>query len=48
MPFYANTHTEGNICGEQTTRFVHEARAVVKACVQGTDEGRAALGIRPG
>ena len=25
IPFYANTHTEGNICGEQTSHFVAEA-----------------------
>jgi selenocysteine lyase/cysteine desulfurase len=38
LPLYANTHTESSSTGLQTTRFREEARAIVRRCVNATDE----------
>lgn len=38
MPTYANTHSSGSACGIQTTYFYHEARALIKEELHGTDD----------
>ncbi|CAM4805081.1 unnamed protein product [Rotaria magnacalcarata] len=38
LPFYANTHSENNAFALQTTRFRESARAIIKQCVNATDD----------
>eukprot|EP00742_Colponemidia_sp_Colp-10_P004426 GILJ01004726.1.p1 GENE.GILJ01004726.1~~GILJ01004726.1.p1 ORF type:complete len:1056 (+),score=133.62 GILJ01004726.1:84-3251(+) len=38
LPVYANTHTTTSWAARQTTCFRHEARDIVKRCVNGSDE----------
>ena len=38
MPTYANTHSSGSACGIQTTYYYHEARALIKEELHGTDD----------
>lgn len=38
MTTYANTHSSGSACGIQTTYFYHEARALIKEELHGTDD----------
>ncbi|XP_071497944.1 probable cysteine desulfurase [Diadema antillarum] len=38
QPLYANTHTTTGLMARQTTKFRHEARDIIKKCVNATDE----------
>ena len=38
LPYYANTHSEASFTGLQTSKFREEARAIIKKCVNATDE----------
>jgi len=38
LPLYANTHTESSGTGLQTTRFREDARAIIRRCVNATDD----------
>ncbi|CAF1021181.1 unnamed protein product [Rotaria sordida] len=38
LPHYANTHSDNNACGRQTTKFREEARTMIKRYVNGTND----------
>jgi selenocysteine lyase/cysteine desulfurase len=38
LPYYANTHTETSFTGAQTTALREEAREIIRAAVNGTED----------
>ncbi|CAF4175598.1 unnamed protein product [Rotaria sordida] len=38
LPYYANTHSDNNACGRQTTKLREDARTMIKRYVNGTND----------
>ncbi|CAF3044998.1 unnamed protein product [Rotaria socialis] len=38
LPFYANTHSENNVCAHKTTKFREDSRKLIKKCVNASDD----------